>query len=253
MEWGARGVREAANRGDIIIIVDVLSFSTTVITAIHHGAIIFPYPAYKDGKESNYAERVGAELIFGRAESMKLGNPTLSPMTFNQTHKNKKYVLCSLNGALCSWVAVKVPALLVGGLLNVTSVASFANKLQKKTGAAITVISCGEQWEDVLEGENKLRPAIEDYLGAGAILSKLDGRKSPEADLCANAFYSVEGRVEELIMKSGSGRELILKGFEKDVIHATHIDAFKNVPVLTDLYFTDATGVGWESIVKGIK
>ncbi|MGV3467426.1 MAG: 2-phosphosulfolactate phosphatase [Heyndrickxia sp.] len=240
MEWGSRGAREAAERGDIIIIVDVLSFSTTVTTAIHHGAIIFPYPAYKDGKESNYAKEVGAELIFGRAESMKLGNPPLPPIIYKHIHKHKKYVLCSLNGALCSWVAAKVPALLVGSLLNASAVAAFANKMQAQTGAAITVIACGEQWEEVMDGENKLRPAIEDYLGAGAILSKLNGGKSPEADLCVNAFKGVEGRVKELMMDCGSGRELILRGFEQDVIHAAQMDVFKNVPILTDLYFTNA-------------
>lgn len=240
MEWGARGAREAAERGNIIIVVDVLSFSTTVVTAIHHGALIYPYPVYKDGKELDFAEKVGAELIFGRAESVKLGNPTLSPVTFNQTHKHKKYVLCSLNGALCSWVAAKVPALLIGSLLNASSVATYASKLQSQTSTDITVISCGEQWEDVFDRENKLRPAMEDYLGAGAILSKLNGEKSPEAELCASAFKSVEERVQDLIWDCGSGRELRLKGFEKDVLHAAQIDAFKNVPILTDSYFIDA-------------
>ncbi|MEK5393545.1 MULTISPECIES: 2-phosphosulfolactate phosphatase [Heyndrickxia] len=176
----------------------------------------------------------------GRTESVKLGNPTLSPVTFNQTHKHKKYVLCSLNGALCSWVAAKVPALLIGSLLNASSVATYASKLQSQTNTDITVISCGEQWEDVFDRENKLRPAMEDYLGAGAILSKLNGEKSPEAELCASAFKSVEERVQDLIWDCGSGRELRLKGFEKDVLHAAQIDAFKNVPILTDSYFINA-------------
>lgn len=240
MEWGARGAREAAELGDIIIVVDILSFSTTVVTAVHQGAIIYPYPAFKDGKELEYAEKVGAELIFGRAESMKLGNPTLSPVTFNQTHKHKKYVLCSLNGALCSWVAAKVPALLIGSLLNSSAVATYANKLQAQTCADITVIACGEQWEDAIESENKLRPALEDYLGAGAILSKLNGEKSPEAELCASAFKSAEKRVQDLIWDCGSGRELRLKGYEKDVLHATQLDAVINVPILNDSYFKDA-------------
>lgn len=37
MEWGRRGAREAAERGDIVIIVDVLSFSSTVISAVSRG------------------------------------------------------------------------------------------------------------------------------------------------------------------------------------------------------------------------
>ncbi|MFK9090900.1 hypothetical protein [Bacillus salipaludis] len=43
VEWGIRGAREATERGDIIIIVDVLSFSSTVISA-YSGRKIHPMP-----------------------------------------------------------------------------------------------------------------------------------------------------------------------------------------------------------------
>jgi 2-phosphosulfolactate phosphatase len=240
VEWGPRGAREAAERGDVIIVIDVLSFSSTVVTAVHHGAVIYPYPVYKDGKEQEYASKVGAELIFGRAESIKLGNPTLSPVTFNQNHMGKKYVLCSLNGALCSWVGSKVPSLLIGSLLNASAVASYVNQLQAQTGTAITIIPCGEQWDHVQNRENNIRPAIEDYLGAGAVLSKLNGVKSPEAELCASAFKSVEAKIPDLIWDCGSGRELRVRGHEKDVAHASRVDAFQTVPILTDSYFINA-------------
>ncbi|MCK9910495.1 2-phosphosulfolactate phosphatase, partial [Microbacteriaceae bacterium K1510] len=110
--------------------------------------------------------------------------PSLSPVSFGADHRGKKFVLCSLNGAACTWLASKVPALLVGSLLNASAAANLANQLQSETGAAITVIPCGEHWPAGKEDENSLRPAIEDYLGAGAILSKLAGSKSPEARFC---------------------------------------------------------------------
>lgn len=58
VEWGIRGAREAYERGDIIIIVDVLSFSSTVISALRQGAIIYPYPPNLDGK--SFAKKIGA-------------------------------------------------------------------------------------------------------------------------------------------------------------------------------------------------
>jgi 2-phosphosulfolactate phosphatase len=238
VEWGKRGAREAAERGDITIVVDVLSFSSTVVSALHYGAIIFPYPPHLDGKD--YAEGVGAELILGRAEAARLGKPTLSPITFGSVHQNRKFVLCSLNGAFCTWIASKVPALLIGSLLNASSVATVANQLRTTTKANITVIPCGEQWNDTEENEDRLRPAIEDYLGAGAILSKIEGTKSPEAEVCIAAFHNSEQKINELIWECGSGRELRQRGFENDVKHCSRLNVYETVPILNTDHFIDA-------------
>jgi 2-phosphosulfolactate phosphatase len=240
LEWGKRGAREAAERGDILIIVDVLSFSSTVITALNYGAIIYPYPPYLDGK--NYAEKVGAEYILGRREATELGKPTLSPVSFQHEHAKKKYVLSSLNGAFCTWIASEVPALLIGSLLNAASVASIANQFSNKTKANITIIPCGEQWSEGRENEDNLRPAVEDYLGAGAILSNLEGRKSPEAEVCMAAFQNSEGKLEEWIWDCGSGRELRERGFEADVRHCSRLNVYQTVPILKKDHFVAADG-----------
>lgn len=230
VEWGIRGAREAAERGDIVIIVDVLSFSSTVVSALRNGAIIYPYPPHLDGK--GFAEKLGAEYILGRAEAVRLGRPTLSPVSFNEEHADKKYVLTSLNGAFCTWAASKVPALLIGSLLNAESVAAYANRLRKQVGADITIVPCGEQWSDVEENENNIRPCIEDYLGAGAILSYLEGEKSPEAVVCIGAFQHSKHKINELIWESGSGRELRQKGFEEDVKFCSRLNVYRTVPCL---------------------
>jgi 2-phosphosulfolactate phosphatase len=237
VEWGRRGAREAADRGDITIIVDVLSFSSTVVTALHYGAVIFPHPNSEAAKD--FAERMNAKLILGRSEASKLGVATLSPVSFNSIHQGEKLVLCSLNGAICAWIASKVPALLIGCLLNASSVAATANRIQRATGANMTVIPCGELWEEVENEENRLRPAIEDYLGAGAILSKLNGTKSPEAKVCINAFQNSEKMLAELLWDCGSGRELRERGFEKDVLHSGRLDVYNTVPLLKSDHFVE--------------
>ncbi|TQR21596.1 2-phosphosulfolactate phosphatase [Psychrobacillus vulpis] len=238
VEWGKRGAREADERGDIIIIVDVLSFSSTVVTALHYGAIIYPYPPNLDGKD--FAETIGAEYILGRAEAAKVSMPTLSPVSFNEEHVNKKYVLSSLNGAFCTWIASKVPALLIGSLLNASSVAVVANKLRLQTNANITVVPCGEQWSHGLEFEDNLRPSMEDYLGAGAILSNLEGDKSPEAEVCIGAFHYSKNKINELIWDCGSGRELRERGFETDVKHCSRLNVYQTVPLLKKDHFVSA-------------
>ncbi|MFO1446144.1 2-phosphosulfolactate phosphatase [Bacillus sp. Bva_UNVM-123] len=238
VEWGKRGAREAAERGDIIIIVDVLSFSSTVISALNYGAIIYPSPPHLNGKD--FAEKIGAEYILGRAEAAKIGKPTLSPVSFNQEHYKKKYVLTSLNGAFCTWIAAKVPALLIGSFLNASSIASYVNQLRLKMKVNITVVPCGEQWSDVREYEDILRPSIEDYLGAGAILSNLEGEKSPEVEVCIGAFQSAKQKLNEFIWDCGSGRELRERGFEDDVKHCSRLNVYQTVPILHKDHFINA-------------
>ncbi len=243
VEWGQRGAREAAERGDITIIVDVLSFSSTIVTAVNFGAVIFPYPPPMNEQVKAYADKIGAELILGRAEAAGLGKPSLSPVSFGPTHAGKKFVLCSLNGAACTWIASKVPALLIGCLLNASAVAKIANQLQSETGANITVVPCGEQWNNVKDGENLLRPSIEDYLGAGSILSNLEGSKSPEAQVCIGAFHHAEPNISKLLWDCGSARELRKRGFEDDVRHCTRLDVYQVVPLLYKDNFVNAYSI----------
>jgi 2-phosphosulfolactate phosphatase len=232
LEWGRRGARDAAERGDIVIIVDVLSFSSTIVAALSSGAIIFPYPPDLDGKK--YASSIGAKYILGRAEAARMGNPTLSPVSFNENHRNQRYVLSSLNGAYCSWIASKGAPLLIGSFLNASAVAVMADDLQAETGADITVVPCGEMWNDGRENEDRLRPSIEDYLGAGAILAELSGGKSPEAEVCVGAFTSSVERLKDLVWDSGSGRELRGRGYEDDVSYCSQLNVTGIVPIMKD-------------------
>ena len=230
MDWGLRGTYEAADRGDIVIIVDVLSFSSTVVSAVHFGTTIYPFPM--EGDVSEFGKSVDAEILFERKEAKELGKPSLSPVSFNETYKGNKFVLSSLNGATCARISQKVPALLIGSLLNASAVAKVAEQLQKKNGASITVIACGEKWDNKRENGAMLRPCIEDYLGAGAILSELNGTKSPEAKVCVSAFENSQKELNELIWGSSSGRELREKGFAEDVTHSSQLNAFREVPTL---------------------
>lgn len=237
VEWGQRGARAASDRGDIVIIVDVLSFSSTVVTAVDYGAEIYPYPTPINESAKEFAETIGANIVWGRAESIKYRGHSLTPMSFTYADKGQKFVMCSLNGAACTLIASKVPALLIGCSLNASATANKANLLRTELGINITVVPCGEKWSDALENENMLRPSIEDYLGAGIILSKLTGSKSPEAEVCIGAYEYSKNKISELILDSASGRELRERGYVQDVIHCSQVDITTVVPILHDNKF----------------
>ena len=60
-EWGEKGVLQLAPLSDVMIIVDVLCFSTCIEIANSRGAIVFPYQ-WKDESAKEFAQSVGAEL-----------------------------------------------------------------------------------------------------------------------------------------------------------------------------------------------
>jgi 2-phosphosulfolactate phosphatase len=120
---------------------------------------------------------------------------------------------------------------MIGALVNRTAVATCVQKLLDGTKLDITVIACGERWTEPSD-DGALRFAVEDYLGAGAILSRINGDLSAEARICAGAFDPANA--ESLLFNCGSGREQIDKGDRASVLHAGMIDRYNIVPVLRD-------------------
>lgn len=116
----------------------------------------------------------------------------------------------------------KTPTL-TGCLRNCEAVAKFAQRY----GSKIAVIPAGERWED-----GSLRPAFEDAIGAGAILSYLSGSLSPEAQAAVSVFHAFKKDSLAYLKKCSSGKELIERRFESDVELAATINISNCVPLL---------------------
>ncbi|MGH2441656.1 MAG: 2-phosphosulfolactate phosphatase [Chloroflexota bacterium] len=230
LEWGRRGACAAALRRDIIVIIDTLSFSTAVITAVHRGGLVYPCAMSTDAIA--VAARVDAECAVGRRDVPHRGRFSLSAATYEGIAPGTRIVLQSPNGATCSVYGGSVPNLLIGALVNAEAVATIVTKLLESTPHDVTMVCAGERWKDHEEGED-LRFAIEDYLGAGAIISRLACTRSPEAQLCALAFQAVETDVRSVIWECSSGRELRLAGFGADVEHAARLNSLDTVPCMS--------------------
>ena len=80
--------------------------------------------------------------------------------------------------------------------------------------------------------DGSLRPAIEDWIGAGAIISELNGNLSPEARAATAAFRHARTEIGLLLKQCGSGKELIARGFEEDVVLASALNVGACVPTL---------------------
>jgi len=163
MDWGRTGVQLAAERQDIVVIVDTLRFSTAATSAIEHGAVIFPASGMAEAKQ--LAHRVDG-VVASQREASRF---TLSPRSYEGVDVGTRIVLPSPNGAACTRDAVGVPHVFVAALVNAASAAAAVSSTLNRTEAGVTVIACGER-RDASTGDEFLRFAVEDYLGAGAIL-----------------------------------------------------------------------------------
>lgn len=221
VEWGAAGLRESGRQADVVVVVDVLSFSTAVSVAVDRGVIVHPH-RYNDDYAPRVAERLGARLAGGRGEAVSLSPPSLAGLT-----PGERVVLPSPNGAgLCLDAAATGATVVAGCLRNASAVGAWL-ALQPRRAV---VIAADEHWRD-----GKPRFAVEDLLGAGAVLDALpDDALSAEAQVAVGAFRSARSRLVDLLRSCTSGRELAARGYAHDVRWAADLDASAYVPVLVD-------------------
>ena len=195
-EWGAAGLARAA-ASDIVVVVDVLRFSTAVTDRIAAGETV----ALDDAAHA-----------------------------------------VSLNGAAVAAAAGETDAVvLLGCLRNAAAVAAAVLAEQQRRGArtSVAVIAAGELASR--EPDAPLRFAVEDLLGAGAIIDALGtlglDHTSPEAAAAGEAFRGLRGATRHLLTASGSGQELLERDARADVLAAAEVDAAASVPVLRDVTF----------------
>jgi 2-phosphosulfolactate phosphatase len=216
VEWGLPGVT-ALSHSDVLVVVDVLSFSTAVSVAVAAGVVVWPHP-WRSGTDQARADELGAVLAGTRGEPGSLSAASLAGLP-----AGTDVLLPSPNGATICLAAVAAGVeVVVAGLRNAPAVASW---LADRRVASVGVIPAGERWPD-----DTLRPAYEDWLGAGAVVSLLDPASwSPEAAAAAAAWP-----VRRPLREVASGIELVDRGFAADVEAAEAYGADDVVPLLVD-------------------
>lgn len=195
-EWGREGLRRLAPT-DIVVVVDVLRFSSTVTEAVADGPVALD-------------ERAHAASRNGAAVADEAGR----------------------GGAL----------VLLGCLRNASAVAEAIAEEQHRRArrTSVAIIGAGERVPGA--DDAPVRFAVEDHLGAGAVIDALGIRgidhTSPEAAAAGEAFRGLRGAVRHLLTASGSGQELLERGAADEVRWAAEIDVSSRVPVLRHGAFT---------------
>jgi 2-phosphosulfolactate phosphatase len=176
-DWGPVGAARVGARNGALVIVDVLSFTTAVSVAVERGTALYPAPR-RDAGAARMAHELGAALAVGRGECSQEHPWSLSPAALRSAPAAARLVLPSPNG---SAIAAAANGVVVAACLrNARAVAAWLSERYRHADEPVSVIAAGERWPD-----GSLRPALEDLLGAGALLAALAQRsgfaESPEA------------------------------------------------------------------------
>ena len=220
-EWADRAL-DRAGRETAVVVVDVFSFGTAVTLAVERGAAVFPWDGVSAPPEN-------AILCADRSRTTF----SLSPESLLGVERGTRLALPSQNGARLTAAAVLAAgAVVVASLRNATAVARWLSTWP----GDVVGIPAGERWPD-----GTTRFAIEDWLGAGAVIAALGGAQTSEAQLAAMAFAASRERLAEILAGSISGRELIARGFTNDVTLAAEFDSSAAVPVVDENGWLDRT------------
>jgi 2-phosphosulfolactate phosphatase len=270
LDWGPEAAGEltryavASGAAVTAVVVDVLSFTTSVSVAADAGVVVHPY-RWDDDSAATIAEDLGATLAVPRSvagarsshDDPDAPRVSLSPGSIRAATRPagpsgptgptgptglRELVLPSPNGSTISQsLADSGAEVVAASLRNRTAVAEWVvDRMRSATGRrpAVILMPAGERWTD-----GSLRPAVEDLWGAGAVIAALVARLehqagplllSPEAAAGLAAWLAVESDVRAALRASASGRELAERGWGDDVEIAAELDTSTAVPVLRD-------------------
>jgi 2-phosphosulfolactate phosphatase len=237
LDWGLAGAAELARVCAALVLVDVLSFTTSVEVAVARGIRVHPFPW--DDQARVFADRIGAAVAVGRGAVSAEHPYSLSPAALRAAPLVRDLVLPSPNGSAMAAAATSTGLPVVAGCLrNARAVGRWLRDQRYGTpDAPVGVIAAGEQWPD-----GRLRPSVEDLLGAAAVidaLSTADVLLSVEAAVALAAYDGV-GDVTRAVRGSVSGQELLVRGFGADVDIAVEWDRSTVVPLLSGGAFVPA-------------
>ncbi len=234
-DWGLDGALALTEDADVVVVVDVLSFTTTVTVAVEAGMVVWPYPWDQDA--AGFAEAWDATLAVGRSQA-RAGQVSLSPVTVAAASHVSRLVLPSPNGStIAHELQARGVEVLAACLRNAGAVARWLE--ENRHGRVVALVAAGERWPS-----GALRPAVEDLWGVGAVAAGLQemgwSSVSVEAQVAAASYRDVAGDLADRLVACASGQELAQKGYLGDVQIAGRVNVSGVVPRLVDGSFTAA-------------
>lgn len=205
---------ENSHSNDVTIVVDALRASTTIITALENFQSIIPVKNIEDA--TKLASKNFAVLAGERGGAAVKGFDTGNSPVEIQNFSGEVLVLTTTNGTrILEGLKSKV---LVGSFVNAKAVAKKALDIAEN------------HIEVIMAGVNG-RFAIEDFLGAGEIISNLQDQELDELALASVLASQDKKAVEKAVKNSKSAQGLYELGLGEDVDFCLKRNLYDTVPV----------------------
>jgi 2-phosphosulfolactate phosphatase len=223
---GPKALADAVDKGHIVILVDILRASSTIITALAHGASgIIPVPTVEEARERIYFYPNGflaGERAAHPPSGFDFGN---SPRSFQTDRiQGRPLILTTSNFTRTLGKPPEDATILVGAFLNIDHVALIARQLAHEMEQPISVISAGS-----MRGV-----AAEDDFGSYHIMSRIQFPDDPPS-------YADTGDIARELLVSRHGSLLVQAGYEKDIYFCAQPNRFNLTPILRDGAFIPFT------------
>jgi 2-phosphosulfolactate phosphatase len=231
-------MRQGACAGGIAVVIDVLRASTTIITALAHGAArVRPVLTVEEARGETAARGtlLGGERGGLKIEGFDLGN---SPREYSRDRVGgRSIVITTTNGTAALHACFGAADVLIGAIVNRSAVAASAHALAIKHGGCDIHLVCAGTEGVVTE---------EDLLAAGAILDAAVQHHGCSGDALdatgreALAFFrstvaagpTAADAIAREFASSIGGRNLIELGMDADLPVSAAIDSLPVVPRL---------------------
>ncbi|RLI01946.1 2-phosphosulfolactate phosphatase [Candidatus Bathyarchaeota archaeon] len=227
LELTAKETAEAVRRGNIMVVIDVLRCTSSMINALANGARrIIPVKTVREAYrlKSKYPEYLLAGERGGtKPEGFDFGN---SPLEFTREKiQGKTLIFTTTSGTAALIRCRNAKSVLIASFLNVSSVASRALKIASREEREISIIPSGRKGEF----------SLEDFLCGGAIVEKLTELNvilSDSAFASLLSFRQAKNSLLNQIMKGEHAQNLVKLGFREDVKFCCQVDLFDITPSL---------------------
>jgi 2-phosphosulfolactate phosphatase len=234
--YGVQQLTPQDVQGRVVAVIDVLRASTTIATALAHGAkAVIPFESSEEAVTRSKqlergAFRLGGERRMLKMEGFDLGNSPLEHTA--EAVEGKTVLLTTTNGTKALLAVQGARDVVVASYVNLTGVTTML-RAALRGGADITLVCAGQDRQF----------ALEDAACAGRYVYNITRRLADvelnDAALAASLIDRKYGdNLTRLFNTAAHGRALAAAGFEGDLTACAAVDSYPVIPIYQDRQIT---------------